>query len=178
LDSWCLGIKCGIKLESSAMCIFLYHRHREEQENHYYKIPWLTSGLKLVSTASPSICHERKHSGCHFLGQQMIENAYSTTFKSTTSRWQTMLCSTSMHVVQYIKQIQTPDARHAAEMRYTCQWYQRPCYIKNPAHLELGLGALARNGALDQTIWIGLRSKHSSILASVLQSLVPAQVCK
>ena len=44
-------------------------------------------------------------------------------------------------------------------------------------YLQLGLGALASDGALDETVGVGLRGKHGGILASVLDSLVPAEVC-
>lgn len=49
---------------------------------------------------------------------------------------------------------------------------------RHVSHLQLGLGlSLSVDGALYQTVGVGLRSKHFGILSSVLQSLVPAQVC-
>ena len=42
--------------------------------------------------------------------------------------------------------------------------------------LQLGLG-LAGDSALDETVRVGLGSEHSRILASVLEPLVPAEIC-
>lgn len=44
--------------------------------------------------------------------------------------------------------------------------------------LQLGLSTLANNGALDEPVRVGLRSVDLSILAGVLETLVPAQVYK
>ena len=44
-------------------------------------------------------------------------------------------------------------------------------------NLQLGLAALANDGALDETVGVGLRCVHFGIFASVLEALVPAQVC-
>ena len=44
--------------------------------------------------------------------------------------------------------------------------------------LELRARALARNGALDQTIGVCLRSVHFGVCTSVLQALEPAKICK
>ena len=39
--------------------------------------------------------------------------------------------------------------------------------------LQLGLGALARDGAVDETIRVRLRSEDSGIFTEVLNALVP-----
>lgn len=46
-----------------------------------------------------------------------------------------------------------------------------------PKRLQLGLGAGATNGALDQTVGVGLGSVNLGILAGVLEALVPAEIC-
>jgi hypothetical protein len=51
----------------------------------------------------------------------------------------------------------------------------RPAQSK-PKNLQLGLSALANDGALDETVGVGLRSVDFSILARVLETLVPAQI--
>lgn len=43
-------------------------------------------------------------------------------------------------------------------------------------HLQLSLLARATNGALDETIGVGLGSVHLGILAGVLDTLVPAEI--
>ena len=44
--------------------------------------------------------------------------------------------------------------------------------------LELGACALASNGALDQTVGVGLRSVHFGICAGVLQAVKPTEICR
>jgi hypothetical protein len=44
--------------------------------------------------------------------------------------------------------------------------------------LELGACALASNGALNQTIGVGLRSVNFGICAGVLQAVKPAEICR
>jgi hypothetical protein len=43
--------------------------------------------------------------------------------------------------------------------------------------LQAGLGAGAGHGALDETVGAGLRSVHLGVLAGVLDTLVPAEIC-
>lgn len=49
-----------------------------------------------------------------------------------------------------------------------------PQYSK---HLQLRLGALAANSALDETVGVRLRSENFGIRSGVLQALEPAQIC-
>lgn len=49
------------------------------------------------------------------------------------------------------------------------------CIILN-GPLQLGLLARPCHRALDQTVRVGLRNVHFSVLAGVLESFVPAQV--